>query len=93
MTGLARGRWPQTTPCDARQEDRDRFKAPGRPLTHPRAALALALIVALGGCSASIGGRGAGASVGTPIGTVGVGTDGSLEGSRVGVRIGRWWDF
>ena len=69
------------------------LQSPWTPLTHPRAALALALIVALGGCSASIGGRGAGASVGTPIGTVGVGTDGSLEGSRVGVRIGRWWDF
>ena len=78
-------------------------QAPHRPLTGPlrapmearcdigRAATpALALVVALGGCSASIGGRGASASVGTPLGGVDAGTDGSLEGSRVGVRIGRW---
>ena len=58
-----------------------------------QAALVLALVVALGGCSASLSGRGASASVGTPFGGVSVGTDGSLEGSRVGVRIGRWFGF
>ena len=48
------------------------------------AALALALVVAIGGCSASVG---------TPLGGVSIGTDGSLEGSRVGMRIGRWFGF